>query len=113
MCTGDAKIGFSPYDSDSLYRILRQRIDTYFDTLFSSDSPLQLIAKMVWRFFVEVSIFFFLLAYESQEGSGMGDARHALETLQVVLQIAEAEGAEKVTMDHGSCTTSALMTAVF
>jgi len=43
----------------------------------------------------------------------MGDARHALETLQVVLQIAEAEGAEKVTMDHGSCTTSALMTAVF
>jgi cell division control protein 6 len=77
---GEEEIVFQPYNADQLFTILKQRAELAFKPGVIDDSVISYCAALAAR--------------------EHGDARRALDLLRVSGEIAEREGAERVTIDH-------------
>jgi cell division control protein 6 len=77
---GEEEIVFQPYDADQLFTILKQRAELAFKPGVVDDSVISYCAALAAR--------------------EHGDARRALDLLRVSGEIAEREGAEKLTVEH-------------
>jgi len=77
---GEEEIVFQPYNADQLFTILKQRAELAFKLGVIDDSVISYCAALAAR--------------------EHGDARRALDLLRVSGEIAEREGADKVTVEH-------------
>jgi len=77
---GEEEIVFQPYNADQLFTILKQRAELAFKPGVIDDSVISYCAALAAR--------------------EHGDARRALDLLRVSGEIAEREGADRVTVEH-------------